>query len=278
LDVLAEECAQFELREEDQFLDKLIQLNGSSTGARPKILISIDPKTKVMQASDNHRNHASHDWLIKFRSSIDPKDIGSIEYAYHLMAIAAGVNVPEAQLFKSKRCSGYFGVKRFDRAENLFLHSHTLSGLLHADHRIPSLDYQTVMKATAMLTKNAFEQKKQFRHIAFNIFAHNRDDHAKNFSFLMDDQGLWSVSPAYDLTFSSGPGGEHCTTLMGNGRDPATSDLLNLAQVSNINSKEAKSIIDQIKNAVSQWKKFAKDAGVGKSSTSMIQKYLATIK
>lgn len=278
LDPLAGECAQFELREEDQFLDQLIRLNGSSAGARPKILVHVDPTTNAIRASDNHRNHAHCDWLIKFRSSIDPKDIGSIEYAYHLMAKAAGVTVPQAKLFKSKQCSGYFGVQRFDRTKTSFLHSHTLSGLLHADHRIPSLDYQTVMKATSILTKNVTELKKQFCHIAFNIFAHNRDDHAKNFSFLMDEHGAWSVSPAYDLTFSSGPGGEHCTTLMGNGRTPGTADLLKLAQVSKIDPKEAIEIIDQVKDAASHWKQFAKEAEVGKLSTAMIHKYLSGIK
>ena len=278
LDLLAEECAQFELNEEDLFLDELIRLNGSSAGARPKILVNIDSKTNTIRASDNHRNHTHNDWLIKFRSSIDPKDIGCIEYAYHLMAAAAGVIVPEARLFKSKHCAGYFGVKRFDRSGKTFLHSHSLSGLIHADHRIPSLDYQTVMKVTTLLTKSAIEQKKQFRHIVFNIFAYNRDDHAKNFSFLMDEGGVWSVSPAYDLTFSSGPGGEHCTTLMGNGRTPGTSDLLKLAHATNIDSREAHDIIDQVKMAISQWKNFAKEAGVGKSSALMIQKYLSNLK
>lgn len=139
---------------------------------------------------DNSFSHTHHDWIVKFRSSIDPQDIGSIEYAYNLMAKAAGVIVPEAKLFNSRKCSGYFGVKRFDRTDNTFLHMHTLSGLLHADHRIPSLDYQAVMKATYLLTKNTCENEKQFRNIVFNVFAHNRDDHAKNFSFLMDEKGL----------------------------------------------------------------------------------------
>jgi serine/threonine-protein kinase HipA len=278
LDVLAKECTQFEIKEEDQFLDELIRLNGSSAGARPKILVSIDPETNMIHPSNNHRNHSHHDWIVKFRSSIDPKDIGSIEYAYHLMAKSAGVIVPDAKLFKSKHCSGYFGVQRFDRKEKKFFHVSTLSGLLHADHRIPNLDYQTVMKATTLLTKNVSEQKKQFRNIAFNIFSHNRDDHAKNFSFLMDDQGVWSISPAYDLTFSSGPGGEHCTTLMGNGRTPGTDDLLKLAKNTNLAPEEATLIIEQVKEAISLWKKFAKDAGVGKTSTQMIQKYLSILR
>ena len=145
------------------------------------------------------------------------------------------------------------------------------------DHRIPSLDYEAVMKATAILTKNIAEQKTQFRHIAFNVFAHNRDDHAKNFSFLMDEKGIWSVSPAYDLTFSSGPGGEHYTTLMGNGRSPGKADLLKLAAISGIDHREALDILEQVKEAVSQWKQFAQEAGVSKSSIQLIQKKLNEI-
>ncbi len=276
LDQLAQECSQFKATEEEHFLDELIYLNGSSAGARPKILVSLDPHTKLIRPSDNQRNHTHPDWIIKFRSPTDPRDVGSIEYAYHLMAIAAGVTVPEARLFKSKLCSGYFGVKRFDRNEKTFLHAHTLSGLLHADHRMPSLDYEAVMKATAILTRSAAEQKKQFRNAAFNVFAHNRDDHAKNFSFLMDAQGIWTVSPAYDLTFSAGPGGEHCTTIMGNGRSPSTADLLKLAAVSGLDHREALAVLEQVQEAVSRWKRFAEEADVSKSSTQLIQKILTT--
>lgn len=278
LDVLAEECFQFQANDQNEFIDDLIRLNGSSAGARPKILVNINPKTNKIQSSDNKFSHFHNDWIIKFRSSTDPKDIGSIEYAYHLMAQAAGLLVPEAKLFKSKSCSGYFGVNRFDRTEKSFLHAHTLSGLLHADHRIPSLDYESVIKATSILTKNAFETEKQFRNSVFNVFAYNRDDHAKNFSFLMDQNGVWTVSPAYDLTFSSGPGGEHCTTILGNGRNPGTNDLLKLAEVAKINKQKAILIIDQVKEAISKWRQFAEEASVSKLSSQNIQKQLSVVK
>ena len=100
------------------------------------------------------------------------------------MAVAAGLEVPEARLFKSRKSEGFFGVKRFDRLDGKHLHMHTVSGLLHADHRFPSLDYETLMKATLWLTKDIREGEKLLRLAAFNVFAHNRDDHAKNFSFL----------------------------------------------------------------------------------------------
>lgn len=274
LDILADECLQVQQYAEDQFIDDLLAMNGSSAGARPKILVTIDSKTKRFLMTDNSPSHPHNDWIVKFRSSIDPEDIGPIEYAYHLMAKEAGVIVPEAKLFKSRKTTGYFGVKRFDRAQNAFLHVHTLSGLLHADHRIPSLDYETVIKATALLTKDMNEIEKQFKNVVFNIFAHNRDDHAKNFSFLMDDKGTWTVSPAYDLTFSAGPGGEHCTTLLGNGRNPGIKELLSLAMIAKINEKKALSIIDEVKSAVAKWKHFAEQAQVSERSLKNIQSVL----
>lgn len=278
LDVLSDECLQVQTGDHDEFIDDLIRMNGSSAGARPKILVSIDPKTKQLRRTDNNLSHFHNDWIVKFRSSLDPQDIGSIEYAYHLMAKEAGLIVPEAKLFKSRICSGYFGVKRFDRMEKTFLHTHTLCGLLHADYRIPSVDYETVLKATNILTKSMNESEKQFRNAAFNVFAHNRDDHAKNFSFLMDEKGNWTVSPAYDLTFSSGPGGEHCTTIMGNGRAPGTIDLLKLASIAKIHEQRASIIIDEVKNAISKWGQFSKEAAVSKQSSKNIQLQLNNIK
>ncbi len=274
LDEIAEQMFQFQEQDADQFVDQLLALNGSSAGARPKIVVnlvnnSFTPDVIATTEVDS--------WIIKFRSSMDPADIGAIEYAYHLMAQAAHLNVPEAKLFFSKKGVGYFGVKRFDRKNGHHLHMHTLSGLLHVDHRFPSLDYETIMKATQWLTKDVRECEQQFRAAVFNILAHNRDDHAKNFSFLMDEMGVWHVSPAYDLTFSSGPAGEHCTMIRGEGKSPKREHLLKLAEVGGIKKQIATKIIDETKQAVSCWKTFAGNAGVSKNMTTMIQRALCQI-
>ncbi|MBP9729552.1 MAG: HipA domain-containing protein, partial [Gammaproteobacteria bacterium] len=213
----------------------------------------------------------------KFRSFIDPKDIGPIEYAYHLMALDAKLEVPQAKLFPSKVCPGYFGVKRFDRVKGKRLHMHTISGLLHADHRFPSLDYEAIMKATLWLSKDSRACEKQFRAAVFNVLSHNRDDHAKNFSFLMDEKGTWQVSPAYDLTFSSGPSGEHCSTIMGEGKHPSITHLLKLAAVTSLKKQTALQIIEEVKAATSKWKLFATEAGVHANSLKMIQSALHRI-
>jgi len=273
LDVIANECLQFQEQDEDQYVDELLVMNGSSAGARPKILVNLTSNNKKFEVEANP-HIAQSNWIIKFRSSIDPKDVGSIEYAYHLMAVDAGLDVPEARLFPSKKGGGYFGVKLFDRNESTFLHMHTFSGLLHIDHRVPCVDYEALMKATFWLTKDIRECEKQFRNVVFNVLAHNRDDHAKNFSFLMDQKGIWKVSPAYDLIFSSGPGGEHHTTIMGEGKNPQGSHLLKLAAVASLKPATALEIIDQVKGSVSKWSQFASEAFVGYKSCSHIQKEL----
>jgi len=251
LDRIADECFQFQEHDDDGHIDELLALNGSSAGARPKVLMGP--------------------WIIKFRSFVDPKDIGPLEYAYHLMAVEAGLDVPEAKIFKSKKCPGYFGVKRFDRVNGKSIHMHTLSGLLQIDHQVPSLDYEMLMKATLWLTKDVRECERQFRNAVFNVLAHNRDDHAKNFSFLMDESGTWRVSPAYDLTFSGGPGGEHFMTVMGEGRDIKKSHLLKLAEVVSIKAKDAAEIIDRVCDAVARWRDFAGEAGVSRASSKNVK-------
>jgi len=261
LDVIANEIKQFQLNEADDFIEDLLELGGSSAGARPKILVNID----------------DDEWLIKFKSSSDLNDIGAIEYAYHLMAEKAGLDLPEAKLFPSKAGAGFFGTKRFDKNKDSRIHMHTISGLLQADHRYPSLDYQDIIKATMHLTKNLTEHEKIFRQCAFNMYTHNRDDHSKNFSFLMDESGKWSTSPAYDLTFSSGPGGEHCSMIMGEGRHPTLNHLIKLAAVSGIKENRAQEIIDQVRDAASHWIEFAKTSGVNKTSMDLINQTLKKI-
>lgn len=259
LDEIAEEIIAFQDDDDEKYIEELLTLGGSSAGARPKVLIFLDNKH----------------WLIKFPSSTDLKDVGAIEYAYHLMAKEAGLEVPEAKLFPARKGFGFFGTRRFDKTEHSRVHMHTISGLLHADHRIPSLDYDAIMKTTMHLTRHMKECEKQYRASVFNVLSHNRDDHSKNFSFLMDPNGAWRVSPSYDLTFSSGPGGEHCSMVMGEGKKPGISHLLKLAQVGNIKKSEALRIIDEVKDSISQWPKFANEAGVSKSSAQLIHATLS---
>ena len=227
LDILAQECSKILESQNSDNLDELFQLGGSSGGARPKILTSID----------------NEDWIIKFPSSTDPKNIGEKEYQYSLCAKNCGINMTETKLFPSRICSGYFGVKRFDRKNGKKVHMVSASGLLETSHRLPNLDYNLLMKLTLELTRNYEDIEQLFRLMCFNVFAHNRDDHSKNFSFMYDNNKKeWHLSPAYDLTYSSSFNGEHATTINGEGKNPNLDDILAVAKNIGLNEKSAKNI------------------------------------
>ena len=127
----------------------------------------------------------------------------------------------------------------------------SVSAMLETSHRIPDLDYNLLMKLTLEITKDFSEVLKLYRLMCFNVFAHNRNDHSKNFSYLYDEQERkWKLSPAYDLTYSNSLGGEHATTINGNGSNPALSDLLAVAENIGMNESRAKKIALDIKTCV----------------------------
>lgn len=234
-DTLALECKKILNTQYSENLDSLFYLGGSSGGARPKILTQYN----------------NEEWIIKFPSSLDSNNIGEVEYLYSLCAKECGIEVPEVKLFPSKICKGYFGIKRFDRIGNKRVHMLSVSALLETSHRVPNLDYNILMKLTLALTNSFDEVLKMFRLMCFNIFAHNRDDHSKNFTFLyLEDEKRWKLSPAYDLTYSFSIGGEHATTVNGNGKNPSLNDILEVAKNIGIKNEEALTIANNIKKIV----------------------------
>lgn len=243
LDEIAAECEKVLQTEFSEQLDTLFMLGGSSGGARPKILTKID----------------GDDWIIKFPSSYDSKDIGRQEYDYALCAKKCGIDMENVKLFESQRCSGYFGTKRFDRVRRddggmTRRHMVSVSGLLETSHRIPNLDYDLLMRLTFMLTKDIEECMKLYRLMCFNVFAHNRDDHSKNFSFIyLDDEKRWVLSPAYDLTYSNSLNGEHATTINGNGVNPGINDLLEVAKKAGLDIKAARAAAEDIRECVNEY-------------------------
>lgn len=233
LDEIANECAKIFESEESRNLDTIFQMGGSSGGARPKVFYKID----------------GEEWIVKFPSSLDVKNIGELEYKYSLCAKECKIEMPETRLLPSNRCSGYFAVKRFDREKGKRIHMVSVSGLLETSHRIPNLDYNILMQLTMKLTGDYQEIEKMYRLMCFNVFAHNRDDHSKNFSFLYKDN-RWQLSPAYDLTYSNSIGGEHATMINGNGRNPGMDDLLAVADNVKFDKKKAKQIANEIREIV----------------------------
>lgn len=238
LDEIAKECERILQTDTSEKLDYLFAKGGSSGGAKPKILPRID----------------NEDWIIKFPSSEDSKDVGRQEYDYALCAKECGIEMEEVRLFPSEKTQGYFGTKRFDRVaegENGKVHMISAAAILETSHRIPNLDYDILMKLTLQLTKSMEECEKLYRLMCFNVFAHNRDDHSKNFSYIYRDrEKRWILSPAYDLTYSNSIGGEHATTVNGNGVDPGMEDLLSVAKKIGIGMAKARKTAAKIQECV----------------------------
>lgn len=238
LDEIAGECSRILNTESSENLDYLFAKGGSSGGARPKIL------TKV----------GEEDWIIKFPSSDDSQNIGKQEYDYALCAQACGLNMEEVRLFPSNKTKGYFGTKRFDRrgkGEEGKVHMVSAAGLLETSHRIPNLDYDILMKLTLQLTRSMEECEKLYRLMCFNVFAHNRDDHSKNFTYLYEEKAQrWILSPSYDLTYSNSLGGEHATTVNGNGVNPEMEDILAVAEKTGLNVAKSQKTANEIKECV----------------------------
>lgn len=276
LDILATQTEEVLEGDSEEVITELLTLNGSSAGARPKALIDVDAQRKNISYGANLSRDGFEPWMVKFPNSFDGKDAGAIEYIYALMAIDAGIKMPEVHLFPSLKGNGYFAVKRFDREGNKRLHMHTVSGLVHSNFRFPSLDYEDLLSLTGVLTKDIREVENMFRLAVFNVMAHNRDDHAKNFSFLMNEFGEWKLSPAYDLTFSNGPGGEQSTTVMGEGRNITLKHLTKLGKEAKLSQEFIENVIDQTSSAINKWSNLSKDFGVSKSNRELIRKLIKT--
>jgi serine/threonine-protein kinase HipA len=217
----------FAILEDDNYVGKhiseLVQRGGSPGGARPKIFLK--------QGED--------EWLIKFRAKNDKKSVGREEYRYSLLAKQCGIEMPETKLFEDQ----YFGVKRFDRVNGRRLHVVSASGLLQADYQIPSIDYLHLFTISARLSHSMEELWKIYRLMCFNVLIGNRDDHAKNFSFIYDNG--WRFAPAYDL-LPCGSTGDYHTTSVNDNPLPERADVLRLAERVGLDSKQAADIYEQI--------------------------------
>lgn len=240
LDELASECQKILNTEYSDKLDELYRLGGTSGGARPKILTEIDGES----------------WIIKFPAYRDGRDAGKMEYDYACCAKECGIDMSEYRIFPSDTCKGYFGTKRFDRSKcetgMKKIHMLTAAALLELDFKEPSLDYHSLMKLTKLLTRDCKEDVENlYRRMCFNVFAHNRDDHSKNFAFLYQEKTKsWRLSPAYDLTFSNTYYGEHTTTVDGNGKDPGLPELLAVGTGAGMGRKTCSKIAEEIRECV----------------------------
>lgn len=197
----------------------------NSGGARPKA---------VYKAADGS------DWIVKFRHIYDPSDIGKTEYQYMRTAMKCGIDIPEIRLINDR----YFSIKRFDIKDGHRIHTLTAAALLQSDFRSQSIDYVNLLALTGYLTQDLAQVEQMFRRMVFNIICANKDDHAKNFSFLCEN-GKWSLAPAYDITYSpEGTKGEHATSVKYSG-NPSLEDIISAGTGIRISRKRCIEIIEE---------------------------------
>ena len=166
----------------------------------------------------------------------------------------------ETQLVNSEVCEGYFKTERFDRLNNQKVFTITFAGILEADYRAPSCDYETFMKLTRALTKdNCLDKEQMFKIMCFNVITHNNDDHAKNFSFQYTEELGWRLAPAYDLTYSDTYWGEHTTSVNGKGKNILEEDLIHVGTVSEMKESVCREQMHQINENTQELSKYLKD-------------------
>ena len=221
LDVLSE-------RTEDN-ADVLYFKSGNSGGVRPKCIFSDE---------EGH-------WLVKFRHTYDPKDMGKLEYTYNKVARQCGIDVPEFKLMEGK----YFAARRFDIENGVRLHVVTASALLNEPITPPKMDYHSLLQLTGFLTQSPEAVEQQFRRMAFNVYSRNMDDHARNFSFICRD-GHWTLAPAYDLT-NDHTLGEHATTINFKGL-PSDEDMITVGTNIHISRIRCQQIMEEVREGTKE--------------------------
>jgi serine/threonine-protein kinase HipA len=248
-------------------VEHALRLTRSLGGARPKAYVYLKNGKFSTGEADGEA------WIVKFPAKHDGREAGAVEYAYSLMAAAAGIDTPPAALLPSQDGPGFFAIKRFDRQlSGRRLHMHSFAGLLNATASHNGLGYTELMRVTGALTHKsgtaASSIEEQIRRMAFNVLARNRDDHAKNHAFLMDENGTWRCAPAFDLTYANDS--EHALLVGSQGREPTTEDMLSVAREMHVPDDRAKSIIAQVRSAVGDWNRFAAQAGLSAALTADI--------
>ncbi len=242
-----------------EVLGALLVVGGSPQGARPKALVQFDA---ARRKASTDRAATGEPWLVKFPARGERKEVCALEQAYAMLASACGIDIPPSALFEISREHAAFGVQRFDRVNGVRVPVLSAAGALHADFRVPQVGYLQLLQVTGLVTRDRREVLKLFQRCIFNVVFNNRDDHVKNFAFRMNADMQWMLSPAFDLTYSSGPRGEHQTDVMGNGRDPGIQDLLVLAKAADIPDADARASIESVCDRVAWLAVFTKDCGV----------------
>ena len=268
-------------------LQDILRVGTSAGGARAKAVIAWNRDTNEVRSGQLAAADGFDYWLLKFdgvsgnkdKELEDPKGYGAIEYAYYLMAQAAGVTMSECRLLEENG-RRHFMTRRFDRLpDGGKLHAQSLCALAHFDFNDPgAYAYEQALLVMRQLNLPMAAVEQQFRRMAFNVIARNQDDHVKNIAFLMDRQGKWSLSPAFDMTYSYNPSGDwtaqHQMSVNGKRDGFTIEDFRACAKSALMKRGRAGTIVDEVRAAVVQWPEYAEKAGVMGSWREQIQRNL----
>jgi serine/threonine-protein kinase HipA len=259
----------------EQALTDILRVGTSAGGARAKAVIAWNPATNEVRSGQVPAGEGFEYWLLKFdgvkgnkdKELEDPQGYGAIEYACYKMAKDCGIEMSECRLFE-ENSRRHFMTRRFDRLEGgQKLHMQSLGALAHYDFNMAgAYAYEQALMVIRQLGLPMSAIEEQFRRMVFNITIRNQDDHVKNIAFLMDKSGTWSLSPAFDMTYSYNPGGDwtstHQMTINGKRDNFTIDDFKTCAKTVSMKRGRAESIISEVLDVVSKWKEYAGDAGV----------------
>lgn len=255
LDQLAADVQEVLQGNDGAFLQRLLQVGGSPQGARPKALIYRHPQTGTFTTAATPGFEA---WLLKFPAKDEHAEVCAIEMIYAACLRSCGIQTPDTQYFSLPKGLAAFASKRFDRKDGQRIPMQSLAAFTGADYRVPgALDYVNFLRATQLCTNDVREKSFAFERAVFNVAFNNRDDHPKNFAYLMTPSGEWNLAPAYDVTFCEGPGGYHQMDVMGEALAIDRAALLRLAEEAEVSAEAAGRIIDSICDVASQFASIA---------------------
>lgn len=268
-------------------LQQILKIGTSAGGARAKAVIAWNPDTNEVRSGQVPAAEGFGYWILKFdgvsnnrdKELADPQGFGAIEFAYSNMAKACGINMHECRLLE-EHGRRHFMTRRFDREiDGSKLHMQSLGAMDHLDfNQAGAHSYEQALLVIRRLNIGMQAMEQQFRRMAFNIVARNQDDHVKNIAFLMNKSGDWSLSPAYDITYSYNPDGDwtsaHQMTMNGKRDGFDMNDFESCARVASLKRGSARAIVEEVIETVSLWEKFATEAEVDAATVKSIQQTL----
>jgi serine/threonine-protein kinase HipA len=257
IELLATEVQEVLQGEGGAFLQRLLLVGGSPQGARPKALVYRNPQTGNFTTAVTPGFEA---WLIKFPAKAEHAEVCAIEMVYAECLRMCGIQTPDTQYFSLPNGLAAFASRRFDRQDGQRIPMQSLAAFTGGDYQSPGvLDYVNFLRATQMCTNDVRQKALAFERAVFNVAFNNRDDHPKNFAYIMSATGDWKLAPAYDVTFCEGPGGYHQMDVMGEALAIKREAMLRLAGEAEVTEEAAGAIIDEICEVAIRFSAIAED-------------------